>query len=60
MLDTPFNIIKKVLYIQDSEYSYSIDEDGNGVAIIDNQTIRFHQNSYGEIVLESIYIMQNL
>ena len=52
--DVPFCIIKKILYIQDSHYDYSIDEDGYGFAIIANEKILFTVNQYGEIDVNSI------
>jgi len=52
--DVPFCTIKKILYIQDSHYIYSIDEDGNGFAIIDEEKILFLVDQYGEIDTDSI------
>lgn len=56
-LDIPFDIIKKVMYIQDSKYKYHIDEDGNGVAYIDDFEIIFNVNEYGEILIDSIHVI---
>lgn len=52
--DVPFCTIKKILYIRDSHYDYSIDEDGYGFAIIANEKILFTVNHYGEINVNSI------
>jgi len=52
--EVPFNIMKKILYIQDSNYPYCIDEDGYGLAFIDGQRIKFYMNEYGEIVTYTI------
>ena len=52
--DVPFSTIKKILYIQDSNYIYSIDEDGYGYAIIENEKILFTVNRYCEIDVNSI------
>ncbi len=52
--EVPFSLMKKTLYIQDSQYPYCIDEDGYGVAIIDGYRIKFYMNEYGEIVADSI------
>lgn len=54
MKEVPFNLIKKVLYVQDSTYKYSIDEDGNGIAMIDGHILLFEVNHYGEIIGDSI------
>lgn len=54
MRDVPFCTIKKILYIQDSRYTYSIDEDGYGFAIIENEKILFTVNRYGDINVNSI------
>lgn len=52
--NVPFSIIKKIIYIRDSDYDYHIDEDGYGFAIIDNQKIVFFVNEYSEIVTDTI------
>lgn len=54
MNEVPFNLLKKVIYIQDSSYKYYIDEDGYGHTIIDGKSIIFFMNEYGEIVTETI------
>lgn len=57
--DVPFCIIKKILYIQDSHYVYSIDEDGYGFAIIADEKILFTVDQYGEINVNSIQYENN-
>ena len=52
--DVPFCTIKKILYIRDSSFTYGIDEDGYGLAIIDGERIRFFVDEYGEIDTNSI------
>ena len=57
--DVPFCIIKKILYIQDTHYVYSIDEDGYGFAIIAGEKILFTVNHYGDIDVNSIRYENN-
>lgn len=52
--DVSFCTIKKILYLQDSHYIYSIDEDGYGCAMIDDEKILFFVNEYGEVEPGSI------
>ena len=55
----PFCIMKKLLYIHDTNYQYVIDENGYGKANIDGHYIEFYQNSYGEIETNSIQYEAN-
>lgn len=55
--EVPFWILKKVIVIHDTGYKYTIDDDGNGIAYIDDHRILFEVNEYGEIIVESIHYM---
>lgn len=52
--DVPFCIIKKLLYIRETDYFYHIDEDGYGLATIDDHHIEFYINQYGEVCTDTI------
>ena len=54
MNEVPFCLLKKVIYVQDSEYKYHIDEDGYGYVNIDGISLVFYVNEYGEILAGSI------
>lgn len=53
-ITVPFNLLKKVIYIQDSQIPYYIDEDGYGHTIIDGISLEFYMNRFGEILPETI------
>jgi len=53
-MDAPFHIIKKILVIRESCYPYDIDDDGHGVAWIDQYKLTFIVNKYGEILIGTI------
>jgi len=52
-----YHILKKVLCLKELGYVYEIDEDGYGYAIVDDVKIKFYQNSYGEIDLTTVELM---
>ena len=53
----PIYFIKKIIFIREERYEYSIDEDGYGTALIEDQIFNFFVNEYGEVVPESIRLL---
>lgn len=52
--DVPFHILKNVITIRDSKYSYKIDENGHGIGFIENYRVTFDVDEYNEVVICSI------
>ena len=53
----PVHVIKDTIFVRESKWKYHIDEDGNGIAYIETYKVAFYVNEYGEILVESIHLI---
>ncbi len=54
VITVPFCLLKKVIYINDSKFTYWVDKNNYGHTVIDGYSLIFYMNKFGEIIPETI------